>query len=65
MEISHMQKPAEMSPLEGLEGADMYQYKGVPDLKKKVDLHSAALMDGLLNQQYLVFFGGWRTLTVT
>jgi len=47
----------EMSPLEGLEDAPIYEYKSIRNLQESVDLQSAALIDGRTNQQYLVFMG--------
>jgi hypothetical protein len=47
----------EMSPLEGLEDAPIYEYKSIRNLQERVDSQSAALTDGRTNQQYLVFMG--------
>jgi len=46
-----------MFPLEGLEDARIYQYKGIRDLQERVGSQSTALMDGRTNQQYLIFRG--------
>jgi hypothetical protein len=47
----------ETLPLEGKADAPIYRFTGIPDLRKRVDLQSRALVDDRTNQQYLIFQG--------
>lgn len=49
--------PADPSPMEGLENAPVYQYKGIRSLRGRIDSQTDALQADRSNQQYLVFHG--------
>jgi hypothetical protein len=47
----------ETSPLEGYADAPIYQFTGIPDLRKRIRLQSDTLLAGRTTQQYLIFLG--------
>ena len=55
--VSTNSSPVEASPLEGQVDAPIYQFAGIPDLRKHVDSQSNALVAGYTTQQYLIFRG--------
>jgi hypothetical protein len=55
--VSTKSSSVETSPLEGYEDAPIYQFTGIPELRKWVGSQSNALVAGRITEQYLVFRG--------
>jgi hypothetical protein len=55
--VSTNSSPVETSPLKEQPDAPLYQFTGIPDLRKRVRSQSNELVAGRTNQQYLVFQG--------
>jgi hypothetical protein len=55
--VSTKSSPVETSPPKGYEGAPIYQFTGIPDLRKRVKLLADKLVAGRTTEQYLVFRG--------
>ena len=49
--------PSKISPLEGLEDVPIHQYKGIEDLRERVQTRTTEPQDGCSNQHCLVFRG--------
>jgi hypothetical protein len=55
--MSTKSSPVETSPPKGYEDAPIYQFTGIPDLRKRVQSLAAELVAGRTTEQYLVFPG--------
>jgi hypothetical protein len=55
--VSTKSSPVETSPPKGYEDAPTYQFTGIPDLRKRVQLLADKLVAGRTTEQYLVFRG--------
>lgn len=55
--VSTKSSPAETSPPKGYEGTPIYQFTGIPDLRKRVQSLAQKLVAGRTTEQYLIFRG--------
>jgi hypothetical protein len=55
--VSTESLPVEISPPNGYEDAPIYQFTGIPDLRKRVQSLAHELVAGRTTKQYLVFWG--------